>query len=56
MTVATNVKTRQAGAADVETIASFQCRLAAESESLTLDPGTVRKGVRAVVNDPNKGR
>ena len=56
MTVATNIKTRQAGAADVETIASFQCRLAAESESLTLDPGTVRKGVQAVVNDPNRGR
>jgi GNAT superfamily N-acetyltransferase len=56
VTVATNVKTRQAGAADVETIASFQCRLADESESLTLDPGTVRKGVQAVVNDPNRGR
>jgi len=56
VTVATNVKTRQAGAADVETIASFQCRLAAESENLTLDPGTVRKGVQAVVNDPNRGR
>ena len=56
MTVATNIKTRQAGAADIETIASFQCRLAAESENLTLDPGTVRKGVQAVVDDPNRGR
>ena len=56
MTVATNIRIRQAGAADVETIASFQCRLAAESENLTLDLETVRKGVRAVVNDPNKGR
>jgi len=55
VTVATNIKTRQAGAADVETIASFQCALAAESENLTLDPSTVRKGVRAVVDNPNKG-
>ena len=55
MTAATNIQTRQAGAADVETIASFQCRLAAESENITLDIETVRKGVRAVVNDPNKG-
>ena len=56
MTVEENIQTRQAGAADIETIASFQCRLAAESENLTLDPGTVRKGVQAVVNDPNRGR
>jgi GNAT superfamily N-acetyltransferase len=56
VTAATNIKIRQAGADDVETIASFQCRLAAESENITLDPGTVRKGVRAVVNDPDKGR
>ena len=56
MTVEENIQTRQAGAADIETIASFQCRLAAESENLTLDPGTVRKGVQAVVDDPNRGR
>lgn len=56
MTSATDIRIRQAGAADVETIASFQCRLAAESEDLTLDLLTVRKGVRAVVNDPDKGR
>jgi ribosomal protein S18 acetylase RimI-like enzyme len=55
VTVATNIQIRQAGAADVETIASFQCRLADESENITLDIETVRKGVRAVVNDPNKG-
>jgi len=56
VTDATDIKIRQAGAADVETIASFQCRLAAESENITLDLLTVRKGVRAVVNDPDKGR
>jgi GNAT superfamily N-acetyltransferase len=56
VTVEENIQTRQAGAADIETIASFQCRLAAESENLTLDPGTVRKGVQAVVDDPNRGR
>lgn len=55
MTAATDIKIRQAGAADIETIASFQCRLASESENITLDIETVRKGVRAVVNDPNKG-
>jgi len=56
VTDATDITIRQAGAADVETIASFQCRLAAESENITLDLRTVRKGVRAVVNDPGKGR
>ena len=55
-TNATDINIRQAGAADVETIASFQCRLAAESENLTLDPDTVDKGVRAVVHNPAKGR
>ena len=51
-----NVQTRPAGAGDVETIASFQCRLASESEAITLDPAIVRKGVQAVINDPTKGR
>jgi GNAT superfamily N-acetyltransferase len=56
VTVEENIQIRQAGAADVETIASFQCRLATESENITLDIETVRKGVRAVVNNPNRGR
>lgn len=51
-----NVQTRPAGAEDVEAIATFQCRLAADSEAITLDPATVDKGVRAVIDDPNKGR
>lgn len=50
-----NIHTRQAGAEDVEAIATFQCRLASESEAITLDPATVRKGVRAVIDDPGKG-
>ena len=56
MTVATNIKIRPACTADVETIASFQCRLAQESEGLALDGDTVRKGVRAVADDLDKGR
>jgi len=51
-----NVQTRPAGAEDVEFIATSQCRLAAESEALTLDPATVRKGVQAVIDDANRGR
>ncbi len=50
-----NIHTRQASEEDIETIAAFQCRLASESESLTLDPATVREGVRAVVEDAAKG-
>ena len=52
---ATEVNTRRASEADIETIADFQCRLAHESEGLTLDPAVVHQGVRAVVTDANKG-
>jgi len=51
-----NVQTRPAGTEAVEAIVAFQCRLAAESEAVTLDPATVDKGVRAVIDDANKGR
>ena len=51
-----NVQTRPAGTEAVEAIVAFQCRLAAESEAVTLDPATVGKGVRAVIDDAGKGR
>jgi ribosomal protein S18 acetylase RimI-like enzyme len=47
------------GAADVpgdlETITDFQLRMARETEGLELDPGTVIRGVAAVLADPGKG-
>ena len=46
---------RQAAASDVDTVARFNCALALESEDLTLDADTVRAGVQAVLDDPNKG-
>jgi GNAT superfamily N-acetyltransferase len=42
--------------ADLETVVAFNVALAAESESLVLDPPTVRAGVRAVLSDASKGR
>jgi len=56
VTAGTDIAIRRAAAADIETIADFQCRLADESEQLTLDAETVREGVRAVIEDPSKGR
>lgn len=50
-----NIQTRLAGAEDIEAIATFQCHLASESEAITLDPVTVGKGVRAVIEDATKG-
>jgi GNAT superfamily N-acetyltransferase len=40
---------------DLETIADFQLRMARETEGLELDPGTVIRGVAAVLADPAKG-
>jgi GNAT superfamily N-acetyltransferase len=50
------VRIRQGVPADAETIAGFQVRLALETEGLRLDPQTVLAGVRAVFDDPTKGR
>lgn len=47
---------RAAGAADAETLADFNCRLAHETEELALDPATVLEGVRAGLADPHKAR
>ena len=49
------MKIRKARLADALVIADFNCRLAQETESLLLDPASVRRGVRALLNDPAKG-
>ncbi|MBI3891228.1 MAG: GNAT family N-acetyltransferase [Candidatus Wallbacteria bacterium] len=41
---------------DHETLVSFNCLLAEESEGKRLDPARVRSGVRAILDDPAKGR
>ena len=41
---------------DVESIADFNVLMALETESLALDPATVRRGVARVVGDAAKGR
>lgn len=40
---------------DAEAIAAFQEAMARETEGLSLDGPTVRRGVRAVFDDPSKG-
>jgi RimJ/RimL family protein N-acetyltransferase len=47
---------RNADLRDHETIARFQIAMALETESLKLDPAICSKGVRAVFDDPRKGR
>jgi ribosomal protein S18 acetylase RimI-like enzyme len=46
---------RRATVADAPIIADFNCRLAWESEHLTLDEPTVLAGVTALLADPAKG-
>jgi GNAT superfamily N-acetyltransferase len=50
------VSVRPAVAEDCDTIAAFNVRLAAESESVRLDEPTVRCGVAAVLADSARGR
>jgi len=40
---------------DIDTLIDFQQRLAFESEGVTLDGDVLRKGLRALFADPNKG-
>jgi GNAT superfamily N-acetyltransferase len=40
---------------DLETITDFQLRMARETEGIELDPGTVLRGVAAVLADPARG-
>lgn len=47
---------RDAEPADQDTIVDYNIRLAAESEDLQLDPGTVSRGVALVLGDPARGR
>ena len=49
------MKIRTAVPADAAVIADFNIRLAFETESLKLDPETVRQGVAALFADPAKG-
>ena len=46
---------RVAQASDVETIAQFNEQIAQETEDKTLDPETIRTGVRALLDDPDRG-
>jgi len=47
---------REATRNDIESIASFQVKMAAETEDFALDTDTVLAGVSAVVADNKKGR
>lgn len=49
-------RVRPAVGEDLETIVEFNCALAQESEGLTLDRDVVVHGVRAVLEDPHRGR
>jgi len=46
---------RAAQASDAETIAQFNEQIAQETEGKTLDPETIRTGVRALLDDPDRG-
>ena len=47
---------REAIPEDARIIASFQLAMALETEQLMLDPDVVDKGVKAVFEDPGKGK
>jgi GNAT superfamily N-acetyltransferase len=47
---------REARAGEAPELARFQVALARESEGLTLDPDACARGVKAVFDDPAKGR
>lgn len=47
---------RDATQDDAQTIAEFNCRLAAETEDKQLDRETVRKGVDALLSDARRGK
>lgn len=47
---------REAAAEEAGAIAHFQIAIALETEGLALDPAICLRGVRAVVDDPAKGR
>ena len=47
---------RDATLDDLDVIAEFNARLAAETEDMTLDRATLRAGVRALLDTPSRGR
>ncbi len=47
---------REARAEEAPALAAFQQALALETEALGLDPAACARGVRAVFDDPSKGR
>lgn len=49
------VTVREARLADVPTLALFQSRMAAETEQLELDPGTLKRGIEFLFNHPTSG-
>jgi len=50
------IEYREATSSDVATIVGFQVKLAAESEDLDLDAEVCTRGVRALFDDPSRGR
>lgn len=50
-----NLHIRTGKPSDVATLAIFNIRLAQETESIRLNPGTVERGVRGVFEDPSRG-
>ena len=50
-----DVTIRRATEHDAETIARFNRQMAEETEDKPLDPTTVRNGVQAVLDDPDRG-
>jgi GNAT superfamily N-acetyltransferase len=52
----TEITIRDATIDDLEIVARYNIALASETEDILLDPDTVSKGVRALLEDPGKGR
>lgn len=52
----TEISVRDASMGDLATLARFNIALALESENIHLDPDTASNGVRALLEDPSKGR
>lgn len=50
------VAVRDAATEDIDTLVTFNAAMAKETENITLDLPTLRKGTWAVLEDPEKGR
>ncbi len=50
-----NISIRDAIRADIDHIVEFQQAMAIETEGRALDPSTIRQGITAVFEDPQKG-